>query len=203
MMQESNSFGYNNLPASLQFTSKSRALAAIVHTLLVRHFLPPERGDNMKNSLLLSMALTAAAFGTVTLLHAQSTVNRGGQHLEGAWIDATQNLLVTFTTSGGVISQSPATGVGPQGVQLLTGGHGSWIRTGDREFAVTTINFRGDTTGAFTGYAKPRWSVKLNDTLDELTGTYKTDIFDAAGNVVRSLTGQIQMKRIAVEPLEP
>ena len=103
----------------------------------------------MKNKLLLSIALTAAALGAVTLLDAQATLNPGGQHLEGAWIDATQNLLVTFSTDGSVFSSSPTGAVGPQGAQLLTAGHGSWIRTGDREFAVTTLNFK-TISGAFT-----------------------------------------------------
>src|SRR5437899_4929678 len=147
----------------------------------------------------LALAFTAAALGTMTLLYAQSPLNQIGQHLQGAWIadvitqSGTQKLLIFFTADGGVISSSP-TGLGAQGVQLLTTGYGSWIRTGDREFAATTTNLRSFLTGVFNGGSKVRFTLKLNDTLDELTGPFKTDIFNADGSFAFSLAGEQRMK---------
>ncbi len=86
---------------------------------------------------------------------------------------------------------------------LSTPGRGAWVRTGDREFAVT---FFGVIVGTidkpeFQGTFKARWRVRLNETGEEISGPAKTEIFDAKGKLVAAFDLVGQGKRVHVEPL--
>ncbi len=79
---------------------------------------------------------------------------------------------------------------------------GSWIRTGDRRFAVTQYRYVFDSNGNATGTRKIRWNLTLNDTLDGFTAPYISDILDPNGNVVSTTQGTLIGKRMSVEPVE-
>lgn len=139
----------------------------------------------------------------VRIVHAQSKVSTVGQRLEGTWhvtSQATGTLqnLALFTGDGGFVAvPTGRTTTGAESAAL-----GSWIRTGDRQFAVTQYRFTYDTAGSVTGTRKIRWNLTLNDTLDGFTAPYTSDILDLSGNVVSTTQSTLLGKRISVEPLE-
>ena len=123
-----------------------------------------------------------------------------GQQMTGTWIfdlGGSFRALHTFTVDGGLVvisNQSPSTG---------TVAFGEWVRTGDREFDETFVRFIFDAQGNFAGTAKVREHLKLNETLDRLTSVAKLEIFDPAGNLVRSNPpGTDTATRIKVEPVQ-
>jgi hypothetical protein len=99
--------------------------------------------------------------------------------------------LVTFTSDGNVIW------AGPSGSS--SGGHGGWISTGDRTVTETFLFSRRNPAGEFIGTQKVRLNLTLNAAFDEITGTGKTDQFDAQGAVVQSVDITTHATRIKVE----
>jgi hypothetical protein len=127
-------------------------------------------------------------------------VQAQGQQLEGAWIVTVTapgqppvTALHTYTSDGGVIVSSP--------IMQRSVGHGTWVRTGNREFGRTWVQLRFDEKGAFTGTVKVRSIIRLNESLDEWVGvTVTSEVFDATGKQVSSTTGATDRgKRIRVE----
>lgn len=125
-----------------------------------------------------------------------------GQILEGSWISDVTNLetgarqitLWTFISDGTLISSNRDHPIrGPA--------HGAWVRTGDREFAVTFIRIRFDTDGNFIGTQKLRAQITLNEALDEFTSRTQNEFFDVDGNFETLNRTVGQAKRIRVEPL--
>ncbi len=123
-----------------------------------------------------------------------------GQQLVGTWIydlGAPSKALHIYTVDGGIVvvtNQPPTSG---------TVAFGEWVRTGDREFDQTFVRFIFDAQGNFAGTAKIREHVKLNETLDRLTALGKLEIFDPAGNLVRSNPpGTATATRLKIEPVQ-
>jgi hypothetical protein len=150
----------------------------------------------------LAAVLCAAlsAFIAVRIARAQAAVRAAGQHLEGAWMTTVQSSgnpanFTLFTADGGFIAV-------PTGF-TSSAAIGSWVRTGDRQFAVTQYRWHYDSAaGTRTGVEKIRWTLTLNDTLDGFTAPYLSDTLDLNGNVVSSGQNTLIGKRIAVEPVE-
>ena len=134
------------------------------------------------------------------IVNAQAGVSAVGQHLEGAWqVTSTAGGLTNlalFTADGGFIAV-PTTSRTTESAAV-----GSWIRTGDRQFAVTQYRFTYDTAGNLTGIRKIRWNLTLNDTLDGFSAPFTSDILDLNGNVLSTSQSTLLGKRINVEPLE-
>jgi len=99
--------------------------------------------------------------------------------------------LVTFTSDGNVLWS------GPRGSS--SGGHGGWMSTGDHTVTETFLYSRRDPAGEFVGTQKVRLKLTLNATFDEITGTGKTDLFDAQGVVMQSAEISTRATRINVE----
>jgi hypothetical protein len=95
----------------------------------------------------------------------------------------------------------------PLGPVIATPGHGAWNRTGNREFAATSVLIYAGApnhpfnAGELVGTEKIRFSLKLNASGHTLAGTVLVEIRDAAVTVVFSGPGTIEATRIAVEPL--
>jgi hypothetical protein len=102
---------------------------------------------------------------------------------------------VTFTPTGGLV----ATITDSQ----LTTGHGSWVRTGDRTFAVTILFSQFDGLGNFVGTLKARATLTLSGTAPEFTGDpYQFEFFDPDGNPTAFTgVGIAHGVRIGAEPL--
>jgi hypothetical protein len=129
-----------------------------------------------------------------------------GRTLTGSWtVDATPApetgmphflSLATATRDGGIVnSNSP-------GEHATSSGHGRWIRTRSGEFAITFIHMHYDATGQFAGTLRVRASVTLDGDGNGFSGPFKTDIFDAGGNLLLSFGGTVSATRISVVPLD-
>jgi hypothetical protein len=99
----------------------------------------------------------------------------------------------TFTSGGGIINSDPDPN--------LSTGHGTWVRTGAHQFAVTFVSFLSD-QGVPLGTVKVRAEIQLDTKTDTFSGPFRTDVF-IDGNLVQSFCGTVQATRINVEPLEP
>jgi hypothetical protein len=150
--------------------------------------------------------LTIAGIILCTALAPGTSAAHPPQKIEGSWVvsitggSGTPTLpvwyqaLATFSRDGGLIET-----ITDPGIQT---GHGSWIRTGNREFTVITLLFQFDTAGQFLGTLKARATLKVNQSGDEFTSDqYLFEFFDPAGNPVTSGEGMAHGSRIEVEPL--
>jgi hypothetical protein len=146
------------------------------------------------------------AFAALVLLgvatHARLAIAQPGQMLEGSWIaDVTnqatgtrQITLYTFMSDGTLISSNrdhPTRGPG----------HGAWVRTGDREFAITFVRIRFEADGSFIGTQKLRGQVTLSEELNAFTSRSMNEFYDVDGNLTDTNQTTTRATRIRVEPL--
>ena len=138
----------------------------------------------------------------VSAAQSVSDINNGGggERLEGVFLvnitpdtggPAPSMVIRLFTPNGGV--------VGPQA--SLFGGtvYGEWLRTGDRQFAITLVSFNYAPTGPVSGMVKSVGSVTLNKEGTELTGRFRIQSFDLTGALLTSFTASVHGRRIQVE----
>jgi hypothetical protein len=97
--------------------------------------------------------------------------------------------LATFTEGGGIINSDPDPN--------LSTGHGTWVRTGGHEFAVTFVHFLSS-GGVPLGTLKVRALSRLDTRTDSFSGPFQTDVI-IGGNVVQTICGTVQARRIKVE----
>jgi hypothetical protein len=98
----------------------------------------------------------------------------------------------TFTEGGGLISTDPDPNVST--------GIGTWERIGPNRVAVTFVHFLSD-QGAPLGILKVRSEGILDSQTNTFSGPFRTDVV-IGGNVVQSICGTVQARRISVESLE-
>lgn len=98
----------------------------------------------------------------------------------------------TFTEGGGLISTDPDPNVST--------GIGTWERIGPNRIAVTFVHFLSD-QGAPLGILKVRSEGTLDSQTNTFSGPFRTDVV-IGGNVVQSICGTVQARRINVESLE-
>jgi len=149
------------------------------------------------------IALIALIAAGASLVYAQSRLTAAepdAHSLAGSWI-------VTVTPD-------PETGVPPfvnyaamtkDGMIIGSNetGHASigvWTRTAGNQSATTFMGF--DTMDGQIIQYKVRSTVELSRDGEEFTGPFVTEIFDADGNTLFTVTGTIQATRIHVEPLD-
>jgi hypothetical protein len=101
--------------------------------------------------------------------------------------------LATFMPDGGFISTS-----GSISDSLA---HGSWVRTGNRQFAVTCLGLSYGADGATEYTFKMRAKLAYTESGWELTGPFIVDTLDATGKVVFSATGTARAFHIDVEKM--
>jgi hypothetical protein len=152
-----------------------------------------------RTSLVIGVVIAALMAVTGTQFNARGDGGASAPQLEGSWeitvmpdggapiVD-----IATFTSNGGLINSDPDPN--------LSTGHGTWVRTGGREFAVTFVHFLSD-QGAALGTVKVRSVIRLDRHSDTFRGPFRTDVI-IGGNVVQSFCGTVQARRINVEPIE-
>ena len=163
----------------------------------------------LKGEKIMTIKKTLAAVVVATMLATliaftgtRSNVSAGGAaapDLEGSWEvtvrpDGGDPIvdLATFTRGGGIINSDPDPN--------LSTGHGTWVRTGGDEFANTFVHFLSD-QGVALGTLKVRAVIQLDKETDTFSGPFRTDVF-IGGNLVQSVCGTVQARRISVEPVE-
>jgi len=138
----------------------------------------------------------------IGLLGTQFNVKGGASapDLEGSWEVTVMPTggdpivdIGTFAKGGGIINVDPDPN--------LSTGIGTWVRTGGHHFAVTFVHFLSD-AGAPLGTLKVRAELTLDSQNDTLSGPFRTDVV-IGGDVVQSICGTVQARRIGVEALEP
>jgi hypothetical protein len=100
--------------------------------------------------------------------------------------------FATFTEGGGLIGTDPDPNVST--------GIGTWERIGPDRFAVTFVHFLSD-QGAPLGTLKVRAEATLDSQTDTFSGPFRTDVV-IGGNVVQSICGTVQARRVDVEALQ-
>jgi len=104
--------------------------------------------------------------------------------------------LDTYDAGGGFVESNsgPAAG-GPAG-------QGNWVRTGDRQFALTQLRLGFDADNNYTGINKIRGSLTLNKRGDEFTVSSQVDIILPNGTILPFHPGGTSHgTRVAIEPL--
>ena len=142
-----------------------------------------------KTKFLVILAITGVGIAA-TLSHADSHGNQSERGLVGTWLKANGEgglapLLTTYLSDGSLTSSRPITvPTGPTSVELISTGHGQWIRTGRHEFASTRFFIRSGPTIEFTGLVKLTETIQLNNASDQITSTGTLFIYDADNNLL-------------------
>ena len=124
----------------------------------------------------LSTLAVAALVLTAVFSRADSDRNQSENNsLVGTWLKDNEGapntpLLTTYMSDGTLISTR--TVILGHGFQLVSTGHGQWIRTGHNEFTSTTIFLRSGPAVEFTGFVKSIETITLNRASDQLTRTW-------------------------------
>jgi hypothetical protein len=153
---------------------------------------------------ILGLLLSLLAFNLVTPF----AVKAGGSSapsLEGSWnvvVGAGSptefKTLVTYAAGGGLMATVPALPPGFHGSTV----HGTWIRSGGKQFTYTFLSLIYDSAGQFAGTLKVRETITLNAAGDQYDGVSSIDVLDPAGNPIppfSSCGGTSHGKRIEVE----
>src|SRR6266700_3182061 len=106
-----------------------------------------------------------------------------GQHLDGSWLVTAQvkddpsliKALLTCTPTGEAI-ETPSVSL------AVSTGHGGWIRTGNREFAITVMYLHRNEEGQLVGTSRVRSVFKVNEAFNQGGGRFQTEVFDLDGN---------------------
>lgn len=151
----------------------------------------------------------------VVVLFLTASSSNSGNSIEGTWkatVTATNpplgsfTNLITFTDKGGVLeSRRLYLPQSPFGPILETGGHGAWKRIGSRDYRA---NFTFLVQGApnnpqFDGTPLGTGDISLELTLSQdgqtLSGTFRSEPKDEAGNPVIVVEGTYVATRVTVE----
>ena len=151
---------------------------------------------------LVAFAITVVIAVLMAVAGTQLNARGGGAsapQLEGSWevtvMPTGGDPVIDFSNmneGGGLISTDPDPNVST--------GIGTWEKIGPNRFAVTFVHFLSD-QGAPLGTLKVRAEVTLDYQTDTFSGPFRTDVV-IGGNVVQSICGTVQARRISVEPLE-
>jgi hypothetical protein len=156
----------------------------------------------------LTIAVTLTAFSQLAFAQTAPQVehsSKGGtKTIVGAWFSTVHPTLRpaiaglgTFTSDGGLTNTTTDALAFP----TETPGHGRWVRTGRRTYAITFLVLLGAPDGSFAATAKVRANLTLSASGDEFSGVFQIDLFDPAGAPIVSDTGTVTGTRIKVEPL--
>ena len=131
---------------------------------------------------------------------ATAPTSQGGTALGGSWVvastaqdQAPTTTLITFTPDGGLLWSG-------QSHPLESPGHGTWARSGDRQYDVTYVALRFDPGRRFVGSRKANVRFTVNATFDAFSGEARSQTLDEAGNVLSSASTTLQGTRLAVQP---
>jgi hypothetical protein len=104
--------------------------------------------------------------------------------------------LQTYDAGGGFVVSNSGPGAGGPA------GQGNWVRTGDRQFALTQLRLGFDADNNFTGLNKIRSILTLDKRGDEFTEIAQVDIILPNGTVLPfHPVATSHGTRVAIEPL--
>lgn len=157
----------------------------------------------MRHAIRVVLTLAMAAFVTTpAVVHAKGAPATGptdGQHLDGSWVvDATVEGepplkgLITFTRDGSLVETVFLPFVSP--------GHGAWVRTGNRRFAITNVYLVSDASQQLLRIGTVHATYDLDRTLTTATIAFHVDLTDPAGTPLSSFEGTGSATRIVAEP---
>ena len=133
-----------------------------------------------------ALAFAKSPHATEPTIHGTWIVSVTGEGLPD-WYRA----LATFGRGGTLIE----TVTDPK----ITTGHGSWVKTGPREVAITTRLLQFDDAGEFIGTLKARADLVLTEKGKEFTSDrYLFEFIDRDGNLVTSGEGTAHGSRLGV-----
>src|SRR5215218_4153287 len=84
---------------------------------------------------------------------------------------------------------------------VSSAGHGAWVKTGERTFAMTFLQIGYGLDGTLVGIFKVRETITLDESGMEYSGQSALEASDPDGNPVFSGSSTTQARRILVEPL--
>jgi hypothetical protein len=153
-----------------------------------------------------ALAIGAAA---LCLLYTNALgASSNGQHLEGSWsleilpepgtpLPPSFPVMHTFLPGGAMVETASLP-------IAHGGGHGEWVRVGNREFRYTFHFYVKDQAGNPTLLARVKQRVVVNEANNEFTTCVFTgEIFDEKGSRVLADKGTCKGKRIEVDLNEP
>ena len=143
----------------------------------------------------LSILVSATYFGAGALAADQEDHNLAGSWEVTVIPDASTGVppFVNFTANtkdGRVITTN---GIGLTSI-------GEWERIGDGRFATFFTGFE-PTDGQAIRYTV-RSTVELSQDKETFSGPFATDIYDAGGNLLFTMTGTVEAERIHIVPLD-
>ena len=106
-------------------------------------------------------------------------------------------------TGDGILVSSAQGDTAPTPFPSNTSAYGAWAQTGDHKFAATFLSVLYDSqTGENMGRFKLLQTMTLNDAGDTWSGAFRLNVYDPDGNLVATVDGTAQAKRIVVETLQ-
>lgn len=106
-------------------------------------------------------------------------------------------------TGDGILITSAQGDVTPVPFPTTSTAYGAWVQTEGRQYAATFVAILYDVqTGDNLGSLKLNQGITLSDSGVEWNGPFQAKVSDPDGNVVATVTGTINAKRITVEPLQ-
>ena len=140
--------------------------------------------------------LAIAALITLTSTQSSATAGVSASQLEGSWEVTVMPTggdpivdFATFTQGGGLINIDPDPNV--------SAAIGTWVKTGGKRFAATFVHFLSD-AGVPLGTLKVRAEGTFDPQTDTFSGPFQTDVV-IGGNVVQTICGTVQARRINIE----
>jgi hypothetical protein len=125
---------------------------------------------------------------------------QAGESIVGTWFSVVQRVsggplinLQTFNADGTANATSTDH-------PTRSPAHGAWTRTGDRQYAYTTLRLLFDKDGTYTGIQQIRGDLTVSQDGGSYTSQAQADFYDAAGNLMMSNPTTGQATRVAITP---
>jgi hypothetical protein len=125
--------------------------------------------------------------------------------LEGSWVETDTRVngtfvsLLTFTRdldpAAPIRGEATEAYVNPA-VPLQTTGHGEWRKLGNHQYAISLLFLVPN--GIFVR-ARINQTITVDADFKHYTGDFQTEILDPSGNVLDSLTGTVDARRVLVD----
>lgn len=157
----------------------------------------------VKNAKLFAGVLLAVALLNAAALAADNYKN--GQDITGSWkISVTIPPGSSVCPLGGppcvIFAMATATSDGTviqtAAIPDTSNGHGVWVRTGRRQFAVRSTYFRLSPAGELIGTSETVTTFELDRSGLQGSGTYENTVMDLQGNVLGTFSGDASATRI-------
>lgn len=106
-------------------------------------------------------------------------------------------------TGDGLLVSSAQGDVTPVPFPTTSSAYGAWVQTEGRQYAASFVAILYDVqTGENMGSLKLNQSITLSDSGVEWNGPFQAKVLDPDGNLIVTLNGTVNAKRITVEPLQ-